>query len=188
MIGEIRDHERREIAIQASMTGHLVFSTLHTTNSVEVVNRLRDMDIDQYLIADSVTAIIAQRLVRQICPHCKKAIQSSSSERSEMSQTLHVQLNTELFKGAGCARCRGTGYRGRTGIFELLVIDSQLKELINKGEAGFVLANYLNQINFTWMKEEGIKLASQGITNARRSASRNEISMINRIAIARQFQ
>ncbi|HXK36043.1 MAG TPA: GspE/PulE family protein, partial [Candidatus Paceibacterota bacterium] len=125
LIGEIRDSETAEIAIQASLTGHLVFSTLHTNDAPSALTRLVDMKIEPYLVASSLEAVIAQRLVRTICPECKE--QLSTSEVMPLRRRFGDQLPGSLYKGRGCQRCQGTGYRGRIGIFELMLITDEVR-------------------------------------------------------------
>jgi len=129
MVGEIRDLETVEIAIQASLTGHLVLSTLHTNTAVGAVTRLVDMGVEPFLLSSSLIGVIAQRLVRLLCPHCKQSYQADEAEcellglTSEQSATLH--------RATGCDQCNHQGYRGRTGIYELIVVDDPLKALIH---------------------------------------------------------
>jgi type II secretion system protein E len=129
MIGEIRDIETAEAAVQASLTGHLVFSTLHTNDAAGAMTRLLDMGVEPFLVASSVEGVMAQRLVRRICPDCK---QSYAPELSEFPPDFphHVSKSCELYKGIGCRECRNTGYRGRIGIYELLTMTEQTRELV----------------------------------------------------------
>ncbi|HET6514645.1 MAG TPA: type II secretion system ATPase GspE [Thermodesulfovibrionales bacterium] len=129
MVGEIRDVETAEIAIQASLTGHLVLSTLHTNDAASAITRLVDMGMEPFLVASSLVAVLAQRLVRKICPNCRRAYEPASSEATYFSSFTHSSPLT-LFRGEGCERCKGTGYSGRTGIFELLPIDSEVRQMI----------------------------------------------------------
>ncbi len=128
MVGEIRDAETAEIAIQASLTGHLVLSTLHTNDSATAVTRLVDMGIEPFLVASSLSAVVAQRLVRKLCPDCRKPYPPSPSEWAELG--LSMQPSAGFFAPAGCAACRNTGYRGRVGIFEILAVDEPLRVLL----------------------------------------------------------
>lgn len=128
MVGEIRDRETAVMAIQASLTGHLVFSTLHTNDAASAVTRLLDLGIEPYLVASSLVAAIAQRLVRQICPNCKTQAIAEDDER--LSGMTPEQRNKPMFVGAGCEECRQTGYRGRVGLFEMLVVDDRCRELV----------------------------------------------------------
>ena len=133
MIGEIRDRETAEIAIQASLTGHLVFSTLHTNDSAGAVTRLVDMGVEPFLISSSVIGMMAQRLVRTLCSSCKEPVVPTDVELSQLGYTRERFLQESsgvVYQGRGCPECRGAGYRGRTGIYELLVVDDEIRALI----------------------------------------------------------
>jgi general secretion pathway protein E len=136
MVGEIRDKETAEIAIQASLTGHLVFSTVHTNDAAGAVTRLVEMGVEPFLVASSLTGILAQRLVRRVCPDCKVAYEPTDVELRELGlsrQTLHSRYGaTQIYKASGCAACGKNGYRGRTGIYELLMVDDDVRPLILK--------------------------------------------------------
>jgi len=128
LVGEIRDVETAEIAIQASLTGHLVFSTLHTNDAPTALTRLVDMGIEPYLVASSLEAVIAQRLVRTICPECKEEL--PEQEVAPLRRRFGDRLPAVLYKGRGCRNCQGTGYRGRMGIFEMMVVTDDVRSLI----------------------------------------------------------
>lgn len=128
MIGEIRDSETAQIAIRASITGHLVLSTIHTNDSASAVVRLVDMGIEPYLVSSSLVGVVSQRLVRNICPRCKTSYQPSPSEL----ELLNINEPTTLYRGEGCPACNFTGYRGRRGIYEILVVTKEIRELINQ--------------------------------------------------------
>lgn len=132
MIGEIRDAETAQIAVQASITGHLVVSTLHTNSAASTVTRLADMGIESYLIADSVVGIIAQRLVRRLCPDCKKAYEAPIEEKELLGCPTEQPL--KLYKPCGCDKCDNTGYKGRIGVYEIMEITPQLKRVIAHNE------------------------------------------------------
>jgi len=134
MIGEIRDIEAADIAIQAALTGHLVFSTLHTNDAPSAMTRLLDIGVEHYLLSSTVRGILAQRLVRMICPHCREAdVQAMSTEDL---QSLGIDSHAVLYRGKGCEQCSQTGYFGRTGIFELLVVSDEIRKIIaKKGDA-----------------------------------------------------
>lgn len=127
MIGEIRDHETAEMAIQSALTGHLVFSTLHTNDAASAVNRLLDLGVESYLVASSLLGVIAQRLVRRICPSCKTP--AEKTEKSKLNFPAETQ-SEPIYRGAGCADCRETGYFGRVGLFEQMIINESLRELV----------------------------------------------------------
>jgi general secretion pathway protein E len=165
MIGEIRDAETAEIAIQASLTGHLVLSTLHTNDSASAMTRLIDMGIEPYLISSSVAAVIAQRLVRLICPKCKE---SSKQEETAISLSNGSEkqpaVKGQLFRGGGCDYCLETGYFGRTGIFELLVMDDAIKELVMKRTSSHVIKETAVRKGMMTLRDDGLRKALAGQT------------------------
>lgn len=162
MIGEIRDRETAEIAIHASLTGHLVFSTLHTNDAASAATRLIDMGIEPFLVASSVVAVLAQRLLRKICPDCKRSYQPSTDELSRLD--LPPGTNTTLYRGAGCAACSQTGYRGRTGIFELMVFDDDIRRLIGGKADSTAIKQAAIAKGMVTLKQEGIERVLQGHT------------------------
>lgn len=128
MIGEIRDVETAKMAIQASVTGHLVLSTLHTNSATNTINRLVNMGVDKYLVSDALIGVISQRLLRKLCPHCKKIVEMSTQQAEHMG----VGEGSEMCAAVGCERCRETGYLGRTSVFEILELDDHMRKIINK--------------------------------------------------------
>lgn len=133
MVGEIRDLETAEIAVQASLTGHLVLSTLHTNTAIGAVTRLQDMGIEPFLLSSSLLAVMAQRLVRLLCPDCKESYQPGSSELQLLNLSAAESKDLLLYRGQGCERCNFSGYRGRTGIYELIEVDDVLRLMIHEG-------------------------------------------------------
>ncbi len=131
MVGEIRDEETADVALKAAMTGHLVFSTLHTNTAAGTVSRLIDIGCEPFLIGSTMNAVIAQRLVRRLCPHCKASYTANDVDKSLLDAPPNIDL--QLFKPSGCAFCQGTGYRGRLGVFETLWFDEELSKLVAKG-------------------------------------------------------
>ena len=165
MIGEIRDVETAEIAIQASLTGHLVLSTLHTNDSASAVTRLIDMGIEPYLISSSVIAVMAQRLLRIICPQCKRPYKPEDEIISLWSENEKISApETQFYKGIGCENCLETGYLGRTGIFELLVIDNDIKELIDKRRSSHIIKEATVERGMSTLREDGLRKALAGET------------------------
>ncbi|MGE4588550.1 MAG: GspE/PulE family protein [Acidaminococcaceae bacterium] len=164
MVGEVRDKETAEITINAALTGHLVFSTLHTNDSAGAISRLLDMGVEPFLVVSSVRGIIAQRLVRVICPHCKKEYipEPYSNERLYLGVGDHEQIT--LWKGEGCARCNFTGYMGRMAIHEVLPINEEMKAMIMNGEADNKIFEVGRKYGTTSMKEDGIEKVMQGKT------------------------
>jgi type IV pilus assembly protein PilB len=130
MVGEIRDRETADIAIRAALTGHLVFSTLHTNDAAGAVTRLIDMGVEPFLLASSLEAVLAQRLVRKICPHCKEPYEPEEGLLHNFGSSMTIQPGTQVYHGVGCHECNQTGMSGRTGIFELLRITSRLRDSI----------------------------------------------------------
>ena len=159
MVGEIRDLETARIAIQAALTGHLVLSTLHTNDAASAVTRLVDMGIEPYLVCSSVLGIMAQRLVRQICPQCHNA--GSLSPGKGVSATGELELNAE--EGA-CSYCSGTGYRGRSGIFELLALDDEIRELVLADARAHTIKQAALKKGMRTLREDGLSKVSRGVT------------------------
>jgi len=159
MVGEIRDHETAEIAVQASLTGHLVFSTLHTNDSSGAVTRLIDMGVEPYLISSSVIGILAQRLVRVICPQCKTPQQVPENLQKEYQLTQKV-----VHVGSGCESCRSTGYRGRIGIFELLTVTDSVRELVTARTPSGVIKSHCVERGMSTLRQDGFRKVDRGIT------------------------
>ncbi|MCM8784377.1 MAG: type II secretion system ATPase GspE [Candidatus Omnitrophica bacterium] len=162
MVGEIRDLETADIAIQAALTGHLVFSTLHTNDSAGALTRLIDMGIEPFLVSSSVIGVIAQRLVRIICPHCK--VEYTSPEEVLKNLNLEPKSGEKFYRGAGCEKCKKTGYSGRKGIFEVLVINEEIRKLIvSKASASVIKQTAVSQ-GMTTLMGDGLNKARMGIT------------------------
>ncbi|MCS7212736.1 MAG: type II secretion system ATPase GspE [Candidatus Calescibacterium sp.] len=162
MVGEIRDGETASIAIHAALTGHLVLSTLHTNDAPSAITRLIDMEIEPYLISSAVFATLAQRLVRKICEKCKKKYKPDTMELEVLS-IPSGELDF-AFRGTGCDECFGTGYKGRIGIFELFVIDDEIRELINQKSDSVKLKNAAISKGMRTLREDGILKIKKGIT------------------------
>jgi type IV pilus assembly protein PilB len=163
MVGEIRDSETAEIAIRAALTGHQVFSTLHTNDSTGAVTRLIDMGVEAFLISSSLEGVLAQRLVRRICPHCRAPAELPLGTREKMA-ALGARLTADpYYAGKGCEECRGTGYRGRIGIFELLAISNELRELILHRKSNAELKAAAQKTMMT-MFQDAMQKAADGIT------------------------
>ena len=163
MIGEIRDRETAEIAIHASLTGHLVFSTLHTNDAASAATRLTDMGIEPFLIASSVVAVLAQRLIRKICPDCKKPYQPDEEELIRLGIVPGKKRPT-FFRGAGCPACTQTGYRGRTGIHELLLVDDEIRRLIGSKADATAIKQAAVAKGMVLLKDEATDKIFQGVT------------------------
>lgn len=165
MIGEIRDTETAMIAVQASITGHLVVSTLHTNSSASSITRLLDMGVDSYLIADSVVGIIAQRLVRRLCPHCKKKKFAEPNELAFMG--LPADSKVELYESVGCQRCNQTGFTGRIGVYEILEVTPEIKYMISRKENANTIKKAAVANGMSTLRASAIRLALEGITSFR---------------------
>ncbi|MCH4153773.1 MAG: GspE/PulE family protein [Saccharofermentans sp.] len=162
-VGEIRDGETAEIAMRAAMTGHLVLSTIHTEDAVSAVDRLRDLGVEPYLIAGSLRGVISQRLLRRVCPNCREEFRPDPYVLSLLGLP---DDGTPYYHGHGCERCFGSGYRGRIGVFEILTMNSDLRDAISSGKNGSELRKALAGTGFTSMIENGRDLVKAGITTA----------------------
>ena len=163
MIGEIRDGETAQIAVQASITGHLVVSTLHTNSAAGSISRLINMGVEGYLLADSLVGIIAQRLVRRLCPYCKKPHLITDTERRIMG--IRADVNPEIYEPVGCERCDNTGYSGRIGIYEIMKITPPLKELISKNASVSELKQMGMREGMHTLRQSATMLVIKGITS-----------------------
>jgi general secretion pathway protein E len=164
MIGEIRDKETAEIAIQASLTGHLVLSTLHTNDAPSALTRLVDMGIEPYLLTSSVVGILAQRLVRMICPSCRIGYLPSDQELKELGIDQEALTRGQLFKGQGCTHCFGSGFKGRHGIYELMIVSSAIKQQLLLSPDAVELQKVAFLGGMASLRQEGALLAIQGLT------------------------
>jgi len=164
MVGEIRDSETAEIAIRAALTGHQVFSTLHTNDSTGAITRLLDMGVEAFLISSSLEGVLAQRLVRRICPQCRAEAPVASALREKLQTMGGHPIEGTFFRGKGCEECRGTGYRGRIGIFELLAIGAELRELILHKRSNAELKAIAQKTMIT-MHEDALRKAAAGLTS-----------------------
>ena len=162
MVGEIRDPETAEISIQAALTGHLVFSTVHTNDAAGAITRLLDMGIENFLISSALLGVLAQRLVRVICPECKEEAPLTPTLREEMAQLGKEEK--KIYHGKGCKACSQTGFRGRCGIYELLVIDDHIRELILKKSTAQTICDQARQTGMTTLRQDGWDKVTKGIT------------------------
>lgn len=162
MIGEIRDSETAEIAVRAAITGHLVLSTIHTNDAPSTVFRLVDMGIEPYLVATSVVGIVAQRLVRKICPLCKEAYEASTHEKKVLGVPVNERL--VLYRGKGCPNCNESGYKGRVGVFEIMEVDRQVREAIIEGVNSDELTDLCRKNGMDTLKTYADRLVKDGIT------------------------
>jgi general secretion pathway protein E len=164
LVGEIRDAETAEIAIQAALTGHLVFSTLHTNNAASAATRLVDMEIEPFLVASVVRAIVAQRLIRVVCPECKEGYVPEPEMLKEVGITPEQLKGGKVYRGKGCPACSGTGYRGRTGIYEILLVSETIRQLIMKKADSISIGRQAVEEGMKTLREDGARKIIEGIT------------------------
>jgi general secretion pathway protein E len=164
LIGEVRDKETAEIAVQSALTGHLVFSTLHTNDSASAITRLVDIGIEPFLISSSVIAVAAQRLVRVLCSHCKKPYTPDGMALKSAGITPDHVKNTTIYRASGCEKCFNTGYRGRIGIFEIMVLSGKLKKLILKTYDSNLIKKEALNYNMITLRQDGIQKVLKGIS------------------------
>ncbi|MCX5868958.1 MAG: type II secretion system ATPase GspE [Proteobacteria bacterium] len=164
LVGEIRDVETAEIAIHASLTGHLVFSTLHTNDAAGAITRLVDMGIEPFLVASSLVSVLAQRLVRTLCPNCRIAYELSPAELAELARYTDKNKTGKLYRGSGCETCSGTGFFGRTGIYEMLLIDDDIRNLITTSTDSNTIKKKASSKGMTSLRDDGFQKVIKGIT------------------------
>jgi general secretion pathway protein E len=165
MIGEIRDLETAQIAVQSSLTGHLVLATLHTNDSVGAVTRLVDMGVEPFLVASSLLGVLAQRLVRKLCPNCRRQHVPDSTECRMLQIDPRAAAQQPVYMAAGCEACNQTGYQGRTGIFELLRVDDPLRALIHDGASEAKLREYARHQGMLSIRDDGLRWVRAGFTS-----------------------
>jgi type IV pilus assembly protein PilB len=166
MIGEIRDVETANIAINAALTGHLVFSTLHTNDAPSAVARLVDIGVQPFLVSSAVRAIVAQRLVRRLCPKCKEPAELSEAEMASLGLDASQVAGATIMKGVGCAHCKNVGYKGRMGIFEIFTIDDEVRHMINNKSSTVELRKRAREMGMRTLREDGIRKVLAGLTTA----------------------
>ncbi len=166
LVGEIRDTETAEIAVQASLTGHMVFSTLHTNDAPSTVTRLRDMGVPPFLITATVEAILAQRLVRRICLECRKEVEPTEENLVELKLTQEDVKGRKFYRGQGCNSCNNTGYKGRVGLFELMIIDDELRDMIMANATTDEMRDAAERKGMILLRDAGLKFLFDGTTTA----------------------
>ena len=166
LVGEIRDVETAEIAVQASLTGHTVFSTLHTNDAPATITRMRDMGIPPFLITATVEAILAQRLVRRVCADCREPVETSDDILSQLSMTREDLGERTFYRGKGCDKCNNTGYKGRVGLFELMIMNDDLREMVLKGSSTDELRDKAKEYGMVTLRDSGMTFAYDGTTTA----------------------
>ncbi|MDP6625536.1 MAG: type II secretion system ATPase GspE [Nitrospinota bacterium] len=166
MVGEIRDSETANIAIQAALTGHMVFSTVHTNDSAGAIARLSDMGVEHYLMASAIVGVLAQRLVRKICIHCKEIVKVSNRYPDKRGPEINSALQVnEVYEGKGCEKCNMTGYRGRIGIYELLLIHEEVHEMILEKTSSIHIKEKARSLGMVTLREDGWQKVKEGITS-----------------------
>ena len=164
LVGEIRDLETAQIAIQASLTGHLVFSTLHTNDAPSSITRLRDMGVEPFLITATVEAIQAQRLVRKVCQVCKTPYEPTREQVMELNQPYEKFKDKKFYYGEGCNKCNNLGFKGRTGLYELMIINDELRDMISKGASVDQMKAYNASKGVVSLRDSGLKALLEGVT------------------------
>ncbi|MBQ6473885.1 MAG: Flp pilus assembly complex ATPase component TadA [Victivallales bacterium] len=167
MVGEIRDGETAAMAVQASLTGHFVLSTLHTNDAAGAVTRLIDMGVEPFLISSTLVGVLAQRLIRRVCTKCKEAYEPTDLELEQLGMTREELAGRPFYKGRGCDRCNNSGYKGRVGIFELLLVSPAIQQLVNKRETTQNIKLQAEKEGMTSLRRDGISHILEGITTVR---------------------
>ena len=166
MIGEIRDNETASIAVNASLTGHLVLSTLHTNDAPSAIARLVDIGVKPFLVSSSVRAVVAQRLVRRLCPACKKPGELSEYEMSALQIEPGMLSQARVMQPAGCEACRGKGFKGRMGIFEMFLVDDEVRNMVNNNASTISLRQRARELGMRTLREDGVRKVLAGLTTA----------------------
>ena len=164
LVGEIRDFETAEVAIQSALTGHLVFSTLHTNDAPSAITRLRDMGIEPFLITATVEAVLAQRLIRRICTECRTQFEPSDELLMELQLPIEQARKYKFYYGRGCQRCSNSGYKGRGGIYELLEVTDDIRDLVSSNASVDDIREFARGQGMTTLREAGLKLIFDGVT------------------------
>ena len=164
MVGEIRDHETALIAVQSALTGHLVLSTLHTNDSVSAVTRLIDMGVEPFLLASSVQGVMAQRLVRTICKSCKRGVKPVKAVHAKFEEYQIPVSSLQLARGEGCDECAGTGYKGRAGVHELVIMSDDFRRMVLERVSTADLKKLALQQGLRTLYHDGLMKVAQGIT------------------------
>ena len=167
-VGEIRDGETGAIAIRAAITGHLVLSTLHTNDAVSAIDRLVDIGVEPYLISSALRGVISQRLVRKVCPHCKKAYRPEAEELAMLG--LPEDANVQFYRGEGCHECYHTGYKGRRAVFEIFMLNGRIRRMVTEGAKYDALLRAAVETNFVTMRENCRNLVLRGEISAAEAA------------------
>jgi len=164
LVGEIRDLETAEIAAQSSLTGHIVFTTLHTTDAPSSIARLLDLGIEPFLLTATIEGIVSQRLVRKICENCKTAFEPSEAQLMELQLTPDEIKGKKFYYGRGCSKCNGTGYRGRIGVFEIMVFNDEIRDLVMNQASTAVLRAASQKNGMRLLRDNGLEAIYDGAT------------------------
>lgn len=161
MVGEIRDSETADIAVQASLTGHMVLSTLHTNTAVGSITRLRDMGVEPFLLSSSLVAVLAQRLVRVLCSVCREAYKPTTLEKQKLG--INTTEDIDFYHAVGCPACSNQGYKGRTGVFELLIVNNEIRKMIHNDVSEQIIEQEARKKTQS-IQADGARLILKGIT------------------------
>jgi type IV pilus assembly protein PilB len=164
MVGEIRDKDTAEIAVQAALTGHLVLSTLHTNDAAGAVTRLIDMGVEPFLISSSVIGVLAQRLARAICSRCKVAYSPPPEALGRLGADVRLDSDVTFYRGQGCESCRGTGYRGRIGIFELMIISDTIRDMFVHSASSTEIKAQAIREGMRTLRDDGLEKVMSGVS------------------------
>jgi type IV pilus assembly protein PilB len=164
LVGEIRDLETAEIAVQASLTGHMVFSTLHTNDAPATVTRLRDMGVPPFLLTATLEAVLAQRLVRKICKECREQTMPSTDTLAQLSLTPEEVIGKKFYRGRGCAACNNSGFKGRVGLFEFMPVTDPLRDIINEGASAARVRDVAMRSGMIPLRTSGLEKVYGGLT------------------------
>jgi type IV pilus assembly protein PilB len=167
MVGEIRDEETAQIAVQSALTGHLVFTTVHANNVVDVIGRFLNMNVDLYNFVSALNCVLAQRLVRKICGHCRRPVQASPSLLAESGLDPETYQDYTFYEGAGCIECNGAGYHGRLAVTELLDVSDPIRELIVAKRPASEIRRAAKEEGMTFLRESALEKVFQGVTTLR---------------------
>ena len=167
MVGEIRDEETAQIAVQSALTGHLVFTTVHANNVVDVLGRFLNMNVDLYNFVSALNCVLAQRLVRKICGHCKREVQPSEELLMESGLDPAIVSDLTFFEGAGCIECSGAGFLGRTAISELLDLSDHIRELILERRPASEIKRAAKEEGMIFLRESALQRVFEGVTTLR---------------------
>ena len=165
LVGEIRDLETAQIAVQASLTGHMVFSTLHTNDAASTITRMKDMGVPTFLITATVEAILAQRLVRRVCSQCREPFDPTDETLAELGMTQAELAGRKFFRGKGCEVCNNTGYKGRVGLFELMIVNDELREMVMQNASIDDLREAARRFGMVSLRDAGMAFAYEGTTS-----------------------